>query len=86
MNDTDAKEIAVKLDEGLDGLFAANSADKVKIIKAYLDEQIGSEPHAQFQQVPGMPMLTGFMLEGISDVMLDAVASVIVKKFFTPTA
>ncbi len=80
ITDEQAGQIANDLKEGLDGFFAADGEGKAKIVKKYLDEQIGAEPHASIKSVPGMPLLSGQMLESISDIMLDAVANVIAKK------
>lgn len=83
MTEDEAKAVAIKMDESLDAFFAANKEDKVKILKHYLDAQIGSEAQAEIKSVPGMPFLSGAILEGMSDAMLDTVSAFVVKKFFS---
>lgn len=82
MTDEQAKQIAHEIDHGIDALLAAPREDKVKIVKAYLDEQIGTEVDAELKAIPGLPMLSGAVLEMISDAALDAVAALVVKKWF----
>jgi len=84
MTEEEAKQIAIKLDDGIDGLAAAAREDKVKIIKHYFDAQIGSEPGAQIKSIPGVPMLSGMILEQISDVILGSIATLIVDKGLLP--
>ena len=81
-----AKVIAQKLDQGHDEFFAASREDKVKILRNYLDEQIGDEPKAEIKKVeiPGIGFeVSGAVLERATDMVLDAVATLIVKKFFS---
>lgn len=81
-----AASVANKIDEGLDGFFAVNTENKIKIVKAYLDQQIGNEPKAEIKnlKIPGIPFeLSGAALETATDMVLDAVAEIIVKKWFS---
>jgi len=84
ITEAQAKAIAEKLDTGFDEFFAAPREDKVQIVKAALDRQIGSEVTAKVKTVPGMPFLEGPILEGISDAVLDQVAKFVVDKWFGP--
>jgi hypothetical protein len=86
IDETRADEIAQQLDEGIDDFFALNTKDKIVVIKKYLDRQIGTEPRAEIKKIdiPGVPFdISGNMLEKASDMTLDAVATLIVNKWFS---
>ena len=83
-----AREIADAIDMGLDEFFRVDADDKVKIIREYLDAQIGTEEKAEVKSIniPGVPFeVSGSMLEKASDMILDAVAKVLVDKFWPDT-
>lgn len=84
LTDDQAKEIAIALDNNIDKFSASSREDKVLIVKHYLDAQIGSEPGAEIKSIPGVPMLSGELLEKISDIVLGAAASIIVDKKLLP--
>jgi len=71
--------------DGVKSLAALPHADKVKVIRDALDQEIGNEVTAEIKSVkiPGTGMsLSGDMLEKVSDMILDAIATMIVNKFF----
>ena len=76
----DPKEIAVALETGIDGFFAAPRETKVEIIREWLDLNIGIESGAEIKSIPGIPMLEGVILEQISDIFITAIAKVIADK------
>jgi hypothetical protein len=77
---SDPKEVALALEMGTEGLFGAPREEKVKIIKEWLDLNIGTEPTSEIKEIPGIPMLTGEILEQVSDVFIGAIAELIAKK------
>lgn len=80
-----AKRIATQLDEGVDDFFRLNTRDKISVVKEYLDLQIGDEPKAEVKaiDIPGVPIdISGSTLEKATDMVLEAVATFIVNKWF----
>lgn len=82
LTEVEAQTIAKALDKHGDAFSKANRRSKILVLKYYLDEQIGSEPHAEIKSIPGVPSLSGAVLESISDIMLEAIATLVVDKLF----